>query len=127
MKTLNLIDSHLKRINEQADEDDRERRERVNRSREDEHERADATDLDEQPEPETPVPLTAEGEKYLIGLLVRAFLHTPDESEGKIVKELQAMSLDVNPKGVAEAIENMLELSPTKTEDILDLTTDINI
>lgn len=85
----------------------------------------DATDVTEQPE-ETPAPLTAEGEKYLIDLLVKAFLHVPDESEGKIVKELQATMLDVNPKDVAESIESMLELSVNDTKKTLGLTTDIN-
>jgi len=112
MKTIDLINQHLKRLNEQADED-------VSID-------ADATDIAEQPEPEAPAPLTAEGEKYLIDLLVKAFLHVPDESEGKIVKELQATILDVNPKDVAEAIENMLEVSPEDTKRILDLTTGIN-
>lgn len=112
MKTIDLINQHLKRLNEQADED-------VSID-------ADATDIAEQPEPEAPAPLTAEGEKYLIDLLVKAFLHVPDESEGKIVKELQATMLDVNPKDVAEAIENMLEVSPEDTKRILDLTTGIN-
>lgn len=110
MKTLYLINQHLRRLNEQVDED-------VSIE-------ADATDVAEQPE--APAPLTAEGEKYLIDLLVKAFLHVPDESEGKIVKELQATMLDVNPKDVAEAIENMLELSPVDTERVLNLTTDIN-
>ena len=112
MKTLNLINQHLKKLNEQAEGDMPIE--------------ADATDIAEQPEPEAPAPLTAEGEKYLIDLLVKAFLHVPDESEGKIVKELQATMLEANPKDVAEAIENMLELSPLDTKRVLDLTTDIN-
>ncbi len=110
MRTLDLIDKYLVKLREQSEED-------VSIE-------ADATDVAEQPE--APIPLTAEGEKYLIDLLVKAFLHVPDESEGKIVKELQATMLDVNPKDVAEAIENMLELSPVDTERVLNLTTDIN-
>ena len=110
MRTLDLIDKYLVKLREQSEED-------VSIE-------ADATDVAEQPE--APAPLTAEGEKYLIDLLVKAFLHVPDESEGKIVKELQATMLNVNPKDVAEAIENMLELSPVDTERVLNLTTDIN-
>ena len=84
----------------------------------------DATDVTEQP-PEVE-PLTTEGERYLVGLLVKAFLHVPDESEGKIVKELQATLLDKNPKNVAESIESMLELSVNDTKQTLGLTTDMN-
>lgn len=112
MKTLNLINSYLTKLNEQAEGDPTQN--------------ADATDIAEQPEPETPEPLTSEGEKYLIDLLVKAFLHVPDESEGKIVKELQATMLKANPKDVAEAIENMLEISPEDTKNTLNLTTGIN-
>lgn len=108
MKTIDQINNYLKQLSEQADEVP-----------------VDATDVTEQPA-ETPAPLTAEGEKYLIDLLVKAFLHVPDESEGKIVKELQATMLDVNPKDVAESIESMLELSPNDTKATLGLTTDIN-
>jgi len=85
----------------------------------------DATDVTEQP-PEEPDPLTTEGERYLVDLLVKAFLHVPDESEGKIVKELQVTLLDKNPKDVAESIESMLELSVNDTKKTLGLTTDIN-
>jgi len=47
MKTLDLINQHLKRLNEQVDKD-------VSIE-------ADATDIAEQPEPEAPAPLTSEG------------------------------------------------------------------
>ncbi len=108
MKTLKLIEQYKNLLEQDAD-----------------LEAVDATDVTEQPE-ETPTPLTAEGEKYLIDLLVKAFLHIPDESEGKIVKELQATILDSNPKDVAESIESMLELSVNDTKKMLNLTTDIN-
>ena len=85
----------------------------------------DATDVTEQP-PEEPAPLTVEGEKYLIGLLVKAFLHIPDETEGKIVKELQSTMLDQNPKDVAESIESMLEISQGDMKNVLRSTTGIN-
>ena len=108
MKTLKLIEQYKALLEQDAD-----------------LEAVDATDVTEQPV-EEPAPLTAEGEKYLIDLLVKAFLHVPDESEGKIVKELQATMLDANPKDVAESIESMLEISPNDTKATLELTTDIN-
>ena len=110
MKTLKLIEQYKTLLEQDAEEMDAP---------------IDATDVTEQPE-EAPAPLTAEGEKYLIDLLVKAFLHIPDESEGKIVKELQATLLDSNPKDVAESIESMLELSVNDTKKTLGLTTDIN-
>ena len=110
MKTLKLIEQYKALLEQDAEETG---------------ESIDATDVTEQPE-EVPAPLTAEGEKYLIDLLVKAFLHIPDESEGKIVKELQATLLDSNPKDVAESIESMLELSINDTKKTLGLTTDIN-
>ena len=108
MKTLNLIEQYKTLL-----EQDVEGMEPV-----------DATDVTEQPA--DIAPLTTEGERYLVDLLVKAFLHVPDESEGKIVKELQATMLDVNPKDVAESIESMLELSVNDTKKTLGLTTDIN-
>lgn len=110
MKTLKLIEQYKALLEQDAEE--------MNAP-------VDATDVTEQPV-EVPAPLTAEGEKYLIDLLVKAFLHVPDESEGKIVKELQATLLDSNPKDVAESIESMLELSVNDTKKTLGLTTDIN-
>lgn len=86
----------------------------------------DATDVAEQPLEEEPPQLTAEGEKYLIDLLVKAFLHIPDESEGKIVKELQGTLLNTNPKDVAESIESMLEISVGDMKGVLGTTTAIN-
>lgn len=109
MKTIDQINEYIKQLNEQDEEDVP----------------VDATDVTEQPA-ETPAPLTAEGEKYLIDLLVKAFLHVPDESEGKIVKELQATMLDANPKDVAESIESMLEISINDTKSTLNMTTDLN-
>jgi len=108
MKTLNLIEKYKTLIEQDIVGE----------------EPIDATDVTEQPA--SVAPLTTEGEKYLVDLLVKAFLHVPDESEGKIVKELQATLLDSNPKDVAESIENMLELSVNDTKKMLNLTTDIN-
>ena len=108
MKTLNLIERYRDLLEQDAEG----------------MEPVDATDVTEQPADITP--LTSEGERYLVDLLVKAFLHVPDESEGKIVKELQVTLLDKNPKDVAESIESMLELSVNDTKKTLGLTTDIN-
>lgn len=84
----------------------------------------DATDEAEISEDE-PTPLTSEGERYLVELLVKAFLHEPDTSEKNIVKELQVSVLDENPKEVADAISNFLEISSASTQEDLDDITDI--
>lgn len=115
MNTINKIDSYIKQLMEQAEVDPIAMADAP----------IDATDVTEQP-PEDAAPLTVEGERYLIDLLVKAFLHTPDETEGKIVKELQASLLKKNPKDVAESIESLLEISPNDTKSVLGLTTDMN-
>ncbi len=110
MKTLDLLTRYLKQFNEQDELDT---------------ELADATNIGEQPEAQIPPPLTSEGEKYLINIAIKAFLHQPDESESKIVKELQSTVFEDNPKDVIEHIENFLEISPVDTERALDTITDI--
>ena len=45
----------------------------------------DATDMAEQPPIQDPAEMTPEGEKYLVGLLLKAFLHVPDDSEGRVL------------------------------------------
>lgn len=110
MKTLDLLTRYLKQFNEQDELDT---------------ELADATNIGEQPEAQIPPPLTPEGEKYLISIAIKAFLHQPDESESKIVKELQSTVFKDNPKDVIEHIENFLEISPVDTERELDKITDI--
>jgi len=112
MKTEQLFEKYMKALIEQDELD--------------ELEPVDATDVAEQPPaPETEV-LTSEGEKFLIELVIKAFLHKPDETESNIVKELQANILKDNPKSVLENIKNMLEISPVDTKRSLGLTTDIN-
>ena len=73
----------------------------------------DATDVTEQPElePDATEDLTPEGEKYLTELLLKAFLHEPDESDAATAKELQA-KLEEDPKAVAAAIGNLVEIGP---------------
>ena len=81
----------------------------------------DATDIAEMPEdalePQEDE-MTSEGEKYLVELLVKAFLHEPDESGAATAKELQAQ-IDEDPKGVASAISNMVELGEGEMKDTL--------
>ena len=81
----------------------------------------DATDVAEMPEdalePEEDA-MTSEGEKYLVGLLVKAFLHEPDESGDAVAKELQGM-VDEDPKGVASAISNLVEIGNVEMKETL--------
>lgn len=114
MKTEQLFEKYMKALIEQ-----------------DEQEPVDAADVAEQPAAEQPPAtetevLTSEGEKFLIELVVKAFLHKPDETEANIVKELQATLLKDRPKDVLENIKNMLEISLVDTKTSLGLTTDIN-
>ena len=80
----------------------------------------DATDIDEQPEmePNATEELTSEGEKYLVELLVKAFMHEPDESGAATAKELQSM-IEEDPKGVASAISNLVEIGNEELKDTL--------
>ena len=58
------------------------------------------------------------GEKYLTELLVKAFLHQPDESGAAAAKDLQAM-VDEDPKAVAAAISNLVELGEGEMKETL--------
>ncbi len=64
--------------------------------------------------------MTSEGEKYLVGLLLKAFLHVPDDSEGRIAKELQGQLETMDAKNIAGQIENFLELGVDDTKSVLD-------
>jgi len=64
--------------------------------------------------------LTSEGEKYLVELLVKAFLHEPDESGAATAKQLQAQ-IEEDPKGVASAISNLVELGNGEMKETLAL------
>ena len=81
----------------------------------------DATDIAEMPEDAVEPAadeMTAEGEKYLVELLVKAFLHEPDESGAATAKELQSM-INEDPKGVASAISNMVEIGEGEMKETL--------
>tara|TARA_R110000822_G_scaffold111496_1_gene242218 strand:- start:3414 stop:3764 length:351 start_codon:yes stop_codon:yes gene_type:complete len=82
----------------------------------------DATDISEQPpvEDADPVSMTSEGEKFLIRLLVKAFLHVPDDSEGRIAKELQGQFETMDAKDIASQIESFLEIGVEDTKSALD-------
>ena len=82
----------------------------------------DATDISEQPpvEDADPVSLTSEGEKFLVRLLVKAFLHIPDDSEGRIAKELQGQFETMDAKDIASQIESFLEIGVEDTKSALD-------
>lgn len=69
----------------------------------------------EQPQRE----LTSEGEKFYIGLLIKAFAHTPDDNELQILDKLQRESSDTNPKAIANAIQKMLDGSNEEFKDLL--------
>ena len=83
----------------------------------------DATDIAEMPadavEPAGDE-MTSEGEKYLVELLVKAFLHEPDESGAATAKQLQAQ-IEEDPKGVASAISNLVELGNGEMKETLAL------
>ncbi len=64
--------------------------------------------------------MTSEGEKYLVELLVKAFLHEPDESGAATAKALQAQ-IEEDPKGVASAISNLVELGNGEMKETLAL------
>ena len=80
----------------------------------------DATDTAEQPPGPAPASMTSEGEKYLVELLVKAFLHEPDESGAATAKALQAQ-IEEDPKGVASAISNLVELGNGEMKETLAL------
>ena len=63
--------------------------------------------------------LTPEGEKYLVELLLKAFLHVPGESDAAVAKELQS-KIDEDAKGVASAISNLIEMGEGDMKSVLD-------
>ena len=82
----------------------------------------DATDVAEMPadalEPQADE-MTSEGEKVLVELLVKAFLHEPGESDRAVAKEIQG-KIDEDPKAVAAAISNLVEMGEGEVKDALD-------
>jgi len=76
----------------------------------------DATDIAEQPP--APESVSAEGEKFLADLLVKAFLHEPDASGAQTAVDLQA-KVDENPKEVIEAISSLVKIGEGDLKDTL--------
>jgi hypothetical protein len=91
MKTLNLINKYF-RIIEQ-----------------DEQNPANATDATDVVAPTEVQPLTSEGEKLLIDLLIKAFAHSPDDNELTIIDTIQQQYLESNPKEVVAVIQKLLD------------------
>lgn len=109
MKTLDIFKKYEALYNE-ADElelDDQE---------------ADATDIAEQPPVEDVAPesVSPEGEKFLAGLLIKAFLHEPDASGAQAAVDLQS-KIDENPKDVIDAISNLVKIGEGDLKDTLEL------
>lgn len=111
-KTLRLIESYRRQLNEQGEGPPEEAP-------------IDATSgaaADAPPaEPTEPVPMTSEGEKYLIDLLVKAFAHSPDESELKIIDNINQQYRNSNPKEIAETIQKLLAGGEEDFADTLNL------
>ena len=94
MKTLNLINKYF-RIIEQDEQNPTNAPKTI-----------DATDVVAPPEVQ---PLTSEGEKLLIDLLIKAFAHSPDDNELTIIDTIQQQYLESNPKEVVAVIQKLLD------------------
>lgn len=91
MKTLNLINKYFKIIEQ------------------DEQAPSDATNVvTPEDTPQEVQPLTSEGEKLLIDLLIKAFAHSPDDNELNIIDTIQQQYLESNPKEVVATIQQLL-------------------
>jgi len=76
----------------------------------------DATDIEEQPP--APESVSAEGEKFLADLLIKAFLHEPDDSGAQTAVNLQS-KVDESPKEVIETIGSLVQIGPEDLKDTL--------
>ena len=65
------------------------------------------------------MPLTSEGEKYLIDLLVKAFAHSPDDNELKIIDNIAQQYRETNPKEISDAIQRLLDGGNEEFENTL--------
>ena len=75
----------------------------------------DATDITEQP------PIETEGlNNFPVGLLIKAFIHVPDDSENRIARELLDQIGTMDAKDIAGQIENFLEIGVEDTKAALD-------
>jgi len=103
MKTLDIFKKYEALYNE-ADESELENLE------------ADATDIEEQPP--APESVSAEGEKYLADLLIKAFLHEPDDNGAQAAIDLES-KVDENPKDVISTIKSMVVIGKEGLKDTL--------
>ena len=103
MKTLDLIQSHLRRVTEQDQAAPP----------------VDPTETGTDEVSDAPVPLTSEGEKYLIDLLVKAFAHSPDDNELKIIDNIAQQYRETNPKEISDAIQRLLDGGNEEFENTL--------
>jgi len=103
MKTLDIFKKYEALYNE-ADESELENLE------------ADATDIEE--EPPAPESVSAEGEKYLADLLIKAFLHEPDDNGAQAAIDLES-KVDENPKDVISTIKSMVVIGKEGLKDTL--------
>ena len=103
MKTLDIFKKYAALYNE-ADESELENLE------------ADATDIEEQPP--APESVSAEGEKYLADLLIKAFLHEPDDNGAQAAIDLES-KVDENPKNVISTIKSMVVIGKEGLKDTL--------
>jgi hypothetical protein len=108
MKTLKLIDRYLRILEQDA---------QIDASA---VEQPDATDINTQPEEQEVRPLSSEGEKYLVNLLVQAFAHTPTDQELNIVDSINQEVGQTNPRDVAETIQQLLNNTQEDFERTID-------
>ena len=106
--TIAMIDGYLRYINEQGED--------PAAAEAPAEAPVDATDVTEQPQqpPEEVAELSSVAEAQYVNLLLKAFLHMPDDSERKIVIELQRNFIGGrgNSKDVAMQVESYLKFDP---------------
>ena len=104
MKTLELFKTYTDQLLIEADE-------------------LDATDISEQPPIQPPTQMTSEGERVHVEVLLKAFLHEPDESDNSIALQLQRDIKDATAeevKGIMIDIIGLLKTGPNDTKSALD-------
>lgn len=116
MKTLNIINKYIKLL--EQDEQKRLDPTNVEDNMEDNPDLEQDQEQGDDEEKKT-IPLTSEGEKYLIGLLVKAFAHSPSEDELKIIDSINQEYKHENPKEISDAIERLLDNSQEEFIDVL--------
>jgi hypothetical protein len=83
----------------------------------------DATDISEQPPIQPPTRMTSEGERFNVEVLLKAFLHEPDESDNSIALQLQDDLKDATAEDVKNMMADIIALlktGPNDTKSVLD-------